>query len=77
MNVPELIKAGDKRVQLGAGIFSASPEVDCRVVSEDLYQAIIDKFIKAHNKELQESDLDWIKDFLISNIREKKYFNKL
>lgn len=38
MKLPELIKAGDKRVLLG--ILSSPPKVDCRVISEDNFQEI-------------------------------------
>ena len=34
-----LIKAGDKRVKLGQ--FSMPPKVDCRVISEELYQEVL------------------------------------
>lgn len=35
---PELIKAGDARLKLGQ--FEQPPKVDCRVLSEDTYQAL-------------------------------------
>lgn len=38
MTLPQLIKAGDKRVSLG--ILASPPKVDCRVIAEDNFQEI-------------------------------------
>ena len=40
MNIPKLIKAGD--LSLGLGKSMTPSKVDCRVITEDLYQEIID-----------------------------------
>ena len=36
---PELIKAGNTNVRLG--IYQVPPKVDCRLISEDLYQKMV------------------------------------
>ena len=42
---PELIKAGDKRVKLG--FLEQPPKVDCRVISEEEYQKMINLLERA------------------------------
>ena len=42
---PELIKAGDKRVKLG--FLEEPPKVDCRVISEEEYQKMINLLERA------------------------------
>lgn len=44
---PELIKAGDTRVKLG--FLGEPPKVDCRLVSEDEYQKMIELLERARN----------------------------
>lgn len=44
---PELIKAGDTKLKLG--VLGEPPKIDCRVVSENEYQKMIELLERARN----------------------------
>jgi hypothetical protein len=46
---PGLVKKGDDRLKLGR--FSEAPLVDCRVLSEDNYQLLINTIISLSEKQ--------------------------
>ena len=58
MEEPILIKAGDERVLLGP--FQKPSPVDCRVVSEELYQKLIKRKFPAmkNTKAMNQRDID-------------------
>ena len=45
--IPTPLKAGDKRVEING----QTPKVECRIVAEELYQALVSK-----------SDIKWVKE---------------
>ena len=58
---PKLIKKGDPRVQLG--FFKAPPHVDCLIVAEEYYQAMV-RLIKSKytNQDVNRLVYSWIED---------------
>ena len=51
MNIPEKIKAGD--LKLGLGKSMTPPKVDCRVISEDLYQELVQMLDDVRSNDIQ------------------------
>lgn len=51
MNIPEKIKAGD--LKLGLGESMTPPKVDCRVISEDLYQELLQILDDVRSNDIQ------------------------